>query len=237
MHERHRALGLDVVPEPPDDALHRASRVAVEGEMRALRPTRDLAREESVRATEHVEPDRGGFDAMQVGEHLHEIRRDPRRLIGSAGERRRKLRPDRDARTILHEEEGGAQDRGVLAQVERARRERKRPPQLREHPMLAHHVVRPGRQRPRRRPTQHARRPVHIQPVVEVGESRRELARRRVQPEPMAVGFQVAGEARPVLIDGVGAEIHLERGAVIPSGPLMLTKMGILTPRSNHSRW
>ena len=95
--------------------------------------------------------------------------------------------------------------------MKRARRKGELAPEPRQDPILADHVVRAGRQGSRRRPAQDAGLPVHFQEVVEVGEAGRELSRWRVQGEPMTVGFEMAGEARPVLNDGVGAEGHVGR--------------------------
>lgn len=171
-----------------------------------------------MRAAEGVEIDGGGLDTVQAGERVHKVRGDARRLCRLACEDRGKLGPDGNPGTVLHEEERRAQDRGVLAQMECAWRQRKLAPQPREHPMLAGHVVRPGRQGPRRRPAENARLPVHLHEVVVVGESGGELPRRWVQGEPMTVRFEIANETRPVLGDGVGAEGHVGGVSVRSTG-------------------
>ena len=210
VHERLTALGLDVVLEPRDDTQDPASRLLVVGEVRALRPTGDLTREEPLRTAERIEIGGSGVHTVQAGEHVHEVRRDSRGLIGPADQGRRKLGPDRDSGAVLHEEEGCAQDGRILAQMKSARRQGEFAPESREHPVLADHVVRAGRQGSRRRPAQDAGLAVHFQEVVEVGEAGRELARRPVQGEPVPTGIEMSGEARPVLDDGFGAEGHVQ---------------------------
>ena len=129
VHERHRALGHDVVLEPRDDAPDQAARLLVVGEMRTLRPARDLAGKEPVRAAEGVEIHGAGVDAVQTGERVHELGGNLRRLSRLPDEGGWKLGPDGNPRTILHEEERRAQDRGVLAKMERTRRQRKLAPE------------------------------------------------------------------------------------------------------------
>ena len=100
---------------------------------------------------------------------------------GLAGKGARQLGPDDDAGPVLHEKERSAQHRGVLAEMKRSRRERILAPEPRQHPVLAGHVVGARRQRSRRRPSQHAGRAVHLEQVVEIGESGRELTRSGVR--------------------------------------------------------
>ena len=149
VHERHRAFGHDVVLEPLDDAPDDGPRLIVVGAMRALRPARDLAGEKPVRAAEGIEARGAGVHAVQPGERVHEVGGNPRRPSRLPDEGGRKLGPDGYPRAVLHEKERRAQDRRLFAQVERTRRQRKRAPEPREHPILADHVVCSGRQRPR----------------------------------------------------------------------------------------
>ncbi len=112
---------------------------------------------------------------MQVRQRVHE--REPRAApaLGVSIELGRHPGAHHQTVPALHDEERGADQRRVLAQRERARRERKRPPQDREHPVLARHVVRTARQGAVRRPAQHELARAEAQQVGEVRVAAREL--------------------------------------------------------------
>ena len=138
------AVGGKVLAEPVDQRVHlRQAPGGGVGEI-LLRPARHLALDEAGGAAIIGEPDRGGVDAVELGDgrvHRVEVRRAlGRRQPGEGGF------PDDPAVDQVHDEEGRADDARILAQPVDVRDGEAGRPERAHHPRLALDRMRAGEQ-------------------------------------------------------------------------------------------
>ena len=137
-------------------------------------------------------------EEVHVGHRVDEGERDPPPDVLVVGHRRRDVVADDLAAAALHDHEVGADHGVVVAEQVGPRRPVEDPPQLRQHAVLALHVVGAGRHDPERRPAQHQLGVAEAQQVREVGRAVRELQGRELARQLGQVGAQVGLQRRPV---------------------------------------
>src|SRR5262249_19265733 len=151
-----------------------------------LHPALDGPFEKSRRLAEIAQADAVGVKRVQPGEQLNQRCRN--RSTDRAGvESRREMSADDKARPVLHDEEVRAESIRIDTMQKRARGIGVSAPDGLQNPMLSFHVVGAGRDRAEGRPAQDVRRAVEVDQEIQVAEAARELARRWINPERVAL--------------------------------------------------
>src|SRR5215212_11019319 len=168
------ALG-DVSDEPVGERLYFPDLVGF-GLLVAPDPAPDLPLEKAIRAAQVPEPCLLRVHGVQLRQGVRYGARDPMAELGGRHDSLRELIVHHDAFSPLHYVKGRPDDRLVLAEEVRPRREWVRLVQFHKHAGLATHVVGFGGNAPERRTPQHALPLPYLEQVREVGSPGGKLA-------------------------------------------------------------
>ena len=153
MDDRRRALRRQMLGQPLDQIVHRRDRFGLRGAVLPA-PARDLPPHVIARPAEIAKPDRRIIDLVQIGDDpVHRIKH--RGAFRGARDLRQALVPEDAPVQMLHDIEGAADDRVVLAQRVDPRHRHRRLGQRAHDAELAVDRMRARQQGPRRFPPQH----------------------------------------------------------------------------------
>ena len=163
-----RGLGTWQPPEQPfAEALH-LGQIFRFGPLPTAGPAANLAFEETLRATESVEPVAKDVDRMKLGQAVGEALAGPPRQVRHAAVDGGHFTAHDNAAAALHDKERRADDVRVLAHEIYPRRGREMGTEGVENAVFPGHVVGPGRDRPQWRPPQNVFRASRLQKIGEI---------------------------------------------------------------------
>ena len=159
MHQRRRRRLRQAIAQPEDELVHLRQGFGLRA-LPAFGPSVDLAFQEAGGLAQHHAVHIHG---MQRGQAIHESLAHARaetRIVGVFG---RDFAAQHQAAAALHHKEDGPDHGGIVAQQEHARSRRKERMNRAQHVVFARHIVGLGRDRAKRRASQHILAPTGFQ--------------------------------------------------------------------------
>lgn len=178
--------------------------------MPAIVPSGELAINEPVRSPETLQADIDGVDGVELGKRIHESEGDLSPDVGLTSQHFRDSLPDHNTLAPFDNEEGGRDDREVIAERQGLRGLIEHWPESAQHPKLAPHVMGSWSDVAKGRTTDHELGVAKADAVRQVGVAASELANVEVTLEARNVVVQPGLERRPVLLIGDGSGIDGE---------------------------